>query len=145
MFELSLNMKIQKIWMTGFRDMSKNLHNAPQFFFQFVILKIYFHFFNLTSCKKKIKKQMAFLRRFLIRDYRALSEKVFFGLFLQNCSKNLLNFLHDYRGQWDASFELDGFSEKFLILVNKGLSVKNGCFWLFLQKHFKALSNFLCL
>ena len=39
-----------------------------------------------------------------------------FWTFLRNGCKDLVIFLRDCKGQWEASFKSDGFSEKFLIL-----------------------------
>ena len=66
--------------------------------------------------------QMAFLKRFLIWDYRGVSrQKGVYWLFwpsLQYGSYDLPNFSHDSKGQWCTLLEPNGFSEK---ILNPGL------------------------
>ena len=93
-----------------------------------------------------------FSEKFFIADYRGLSvqKRYFFLLFypfLQNNSRDFSNFLHEFRGQYDPSFEQDGCSEK---IVNPKfiwyrVSIK-GFFNFFcpcIQNGSKDLPNFL--
>ena len=83
---------------------------------------------NVEDNRVHLLRQIVFFLKILNQDFRGLSDQklLFFLLFwpfLQNGSMDLPNSVHACRGQQGPSFEADGFSEKFLILDYKGLSV----------------------
>ena len=87
--------------------------------------------------------QMVLLKKVLGPDYRGLivvSKRCFlaFWPFLHNGSKDLLNLLHECRGQQGSSFEPDGSSNPKL----QGIKSKNG-FWMACLQNGATVGPFL--